>query len=314
VVEYSKVPIVSVVIPTYGHAKYILQTIDSVFSQTYRDYEVIVINDGSPDNTEEILQDLINCNSIQYVKQSNQGVAAARNNGISIAKGKYIALLDDDDIWPEDKLAWQVGMMSEDTTVVGGISMSFGKNSFAEEGKETDEVKVINFFDLFDGNPFISPGQVLVSRSALREVGGFDSNIWGSDDYDMWMKLAKIGPLLRRSKVALHYRVHETNTSHDHSRMILSSHEVVNKHLNGIVGVDLMNCRRRAYQWMYSYLGKSLLRSSIKNILKIRGNVCSNIYNILLFLKIFGLVSLLDNNILLYILKNIFAHSSCHRN
>src|SRR3954470_24757434 len=99
-------PAVSVVIPTYRHRDYVLRTLDSVFAQTYRDFEVIVVNDGSPDDTNRRIRPLVSAGRIRYIEQANAGQAAARNTGIAHARGRYIALLDDDDLWPADKLAW----------------------------------------------------------------------------------------------------------------------------------------------------------------------------------------------------------------
>ena len=119
-------PKVSVVIPTYNHQCYILAALDSVFAQTFTDFEIIVVNDGSPDNTAEVLRPLTESGRIRYIEQKNQGQSAARNRGISEAKGEFIALLDDDDIWPPDKLQWQVEELQNnpDTALVYG-SVSF---------------------------------------------------------------------------------------------------------------------------------------------------------------------------------------------
>src|SRR3954471_16219960 len=101
-------PAVSVVIPTYKHAGYIEETLQSVFAQTFTDFEVIVVNDGSPDNTTAVLQPWVASGRIRYLEQPNAGQSAARNAGIRLARGEFVALLDDDDLWPADKLAIQV--------------------------------------------------------------------------------------------------------------------------------------------------------------------------------------------------------------
>ncbi|MGA8478958.1 MAG: glycosyltransferase family A protein [Chthoniobacterales bacterium] len=93
-------PSVAVVIPTYNRSSYILETLRSVFAQTFTDYEVIVINDGSPDDTAKLLEPLVKTRRIRYFEQKNAGQASARNKGIQEAKGKFIAFFDDDDIWP----------------------------------------------------------------------------------------------------------------------------------------------------------------------------------------------------------------------
>ncbi len=106
----SQPPAVSVIIPAYRHADMICQTLESVFSQTFRDFEVIVVNDGSPDRTAEVVAPFVANGKIRYFSQRNAGQAAARNRGASEARGKFFAFLDDDDVWPPEKLEWQVSL------------------------------------------------------------------------------------------------------------------------------------------------------------------------------------------------------------
>ena len=101
-----KIPIISVIIPTYQRADLVAGAIESVLAQTYQDYEIIVVNDGSTDNTKEVLATF--GNSITAIHQENRGLSAARNAGITISSGKYIAFLDDDDLWLPEKLAKQI--------------------------------------------------------------------------------------------------------------------------------------------------------------------------------------------------------------
>lgn len=109
--KISNKPTVSVVIPTYNRAKYVTETIDSVLSQSYTDYEIIVVDDGSTDNTREALAPYMD--RIRYIHQQNSGVSAARNRGIKAARGKWIAFLDSDDIWLPEKLAVQIKDISK---------------------------------------------------------------------------------------------------------------------------------------------------------------------------------------------------------
>src|SRR5262245_5620608 len=101
-------PAVSVVIPTYGHADYLLATLKSVFAQSFTDHEIILVDDGSPDNTAHVVRPLVEAGQVRYLEQPHRGPAAARNRGIREARGEFIAMLDDDDLWPPEKLQWQV--------------------------------------------------------------------------------------------------------------------------------------------------------------------------------------------------------------
>lgn len=261
---YINLPVVSVIIPTFGHAEFILQTLDSVFGQTFKDFEIIVVNDGSPDNTEDVLKPLIESQKIRYINQKNAGVATARNTGILHSAGKYIALLDDDDLWPSDKLEWQVDYLERTSAVmVGGAVEIFGSGETVVFKSQLNEIKELSVEIFFDGNPFHSPGQVMIRRNSLIEVGGFDEKIWGSDDMDMWMSLSRIGKLFKINRVSLRYRVHESNASRNQHRMILNSKLVIEKHLGKLPPDRVAGCSRRGYLWLFNYLGYGLLFEAI---------------------------------------------------
>jgi len=107
-------PAVSVIIPAYNAAGFISETLQSVFAQTYRDFEIIVVNDGSPDTAalEAVLRPF--ADRLVYLPQENRGVSAARNTGIRAARGRYVAFLDSDDLWEPEFLAAQMGMLERD--------------------------------------------------------------------------------------------------------------------------------------------------------------------------------------------------------
>ncbi|MBA2437335.1 MAG: glycosyltransferase family 2 protein, partial [Acidimicrobiia bacterium] len=109
---------ISVVVPTYNHRDFVLQALESAFAQTFTDIEVIVVNDGSGDDTEALLRPLVQAGRIAYLEQENQGQAAARNRGWQAARGKYVAFLDDDDLWPPGKLEWQARVLEEQPQTV----------------------------------------------------------------------------------------------------------------------------------------------------------------------------------------------------
>lgn len=262
-------PKVSVIMPAYGHAEYILQALNSVFNQTLCDYEVIVVNDGSPDHTEEVLRELIDSGAIRYFKQENQGVAASRNFGLSVCKGKYIALLDDDDYWPPDKLEWQVNVLeSSEAPAVAGIA-AFVQGDDGEVGwVESMGDEAIDYDSLFDGCPFISPGLVLIRREALPSSGALDSTIWGADDFDLWFELASGGKLLRQERVSLYYRCHRSNASNNSLRMLLSCRDVVEKRLSVYQGDDLRQQKQRAYAFLFGWRGALCLREMAGAVLR----------------------------------------------
>ena len=116
-------PKVSVIIPAYNASDYIAAAINSVLRQTFKDYEIIVVNDGSTDNTVDVLKPFMS--RIRYIYQDNKGEKGAKNTGIKLAEGEYIALLDSDDLWMEDKLERQVPILDESGPEVGIIHTDY---------------------------------------------------------------------------------------------------------------------------------------------------------------------------------------------
>jgi glycosyltransferase involved in cell wall biosynthesis len=224
----TPVPVVSIIIPTYGHAAYVCATLDSVLAQTFHDYEIIVVNDGSPDDTAERLKPLVAAGTIRYLEQSNGGQGAARNRGLSEARGEFIALLDDDDLWPADKLAWQVQALRRNVEAV----LVYGRPACIDPSGapiSMDDTldgplspwSVMPSGDVYDAfmecNPLISPGLCLVRRTALAALGRtpFDPEMRGCDDWDVWLRLAKQGAFLFEERPELFYRLHAANASRD---------------------------------------------------------------------------------------------------
>lgn len=238
-------PKVSIIIPTYKHRDWVIETLNSVLAQTFSDYEILLINDGSPDDTASVVAPLVkrHGNVIRYFEQQNAGQANARNFGISHARGEFIALLDDDDLWPEDKLAWQVDVLRGDPDVVmvyGGMQLIDSAHA-ADTGKldpgpdaPTGQIRE----QLLRRNRIWSPGQTLIRASALSRIGGLDETIWGADDWDLYIRLAALGRIEFRYRLALRYRKHAGNASQNAIRMYLSQCRVFRKHMGMAIWKD----------------------------------------------------------------------------
>jgi glycosyltransferase involved in cell wall biosynthesis len=183
-------PTVSVVIPTYNSAAFLRGAIQSVLSQTYSDFEVIVVDDGSTDNTESVAHSF--GDRVSYVKQENKGAGAARNHGIKRSQGKYVAFLDSDDLWLPGKLTEQIplldreskiGLVYSDWAVVpeqGEAEPSYLRNRPAASGHVFDELIQCGFI--------LTSGTV-VRRSCLDDVGYFDETLSIAQDYDLWLRI-----------------------------------------------------------------------------------------------------------------------------
>ena len=227
-------PVVSVVIPAYGHAQFLPTTLESVLNQTFEEpVEIIVVNDGSPDDTEAAVAPYRD--RIRYFSQENGGQASARNHGLRLAQGEFIALLDDDDTFAPDKLAWQVAALRGDPDAV----LVYGEDDRIDaEGKTLPPDNRPNYRrpsglchdDFLAGCWIATPGQTLIRRTAIERIGGYDETIWGSDDWELYIRLSGLGPFLYDPRVALHYRLHPGNSSGSVLRHLAGHRKLLEKH------------------------------------------------------------------------------------
>jgi len=189
-------PLVSVIMPTYNHAKFIGKAIDSVLSQTYKNFELIIIDNYSEDDTEKIVASYED-DRITYLKFRNNGIiAASRNHGIKHSHGDYIAFLDSDDIWYPEKLSLVKSIFKRysDVDIVHHSEMevcSDGRKRILNYG----QVKQPAYTDLLFVSNKVSTSATVVRRELAVEVGGFseDMDFNSAEDYDFWLKLAKAG-------------------------------------------------------------------------------------------------------------------------
>ena len=179
---------VSVVMPAYNCEKYIAQAIRSVLQQSV-DLELIIIDDNSADKTSEVIHSFLQDDRIRYVKnQSNMGVATSRNKGIALAKGRYIAFLDADDYWSEDKLEKQLGLMEQTNAVIS----STGRELMDENGNLTGKIiglpEKISYKELLKGNVLNTSGVMLLA-SVAKEYSMVQDSL--HEDYIMWLNILK---------------------------------------------------------------------------------------------------------------------------
>lgn len=278
-------PAISVIIPTFNHGGLVLQTLESVFAQTLSDYEVIVVNDGSPDNTAEVLAPLVRAGRIIYIEQPNSGQAAARNRGFAEAKGEYIAFLDDDDWWPADKLEWQISALQADENlgvVAGTAQLTYQDGKPPKVSKAAGE---ITFASLFRGNPIISPGQTLIRAKLLRSLGGWDQSIWGCDDWDLWFRACSKSAMIMQDRIALHYRVHTGNASRNVNRMLKNAISVVERHVQELPESDRRAMEKVGWRTLFSNFGQPLAGSIRSDLSRLRlGQATTNFRDFARFL------------------------------
>lgn len=209
---------ISVILPTYnggtrGEGKYLKQAIESVLNQTYENFELIIINDGSTDNTEEMIQQYTDKRIIYLIHDKNKGPSAARNTGIRKASGRYIAFLDDDDIFYNDKLSAQISFMIEkDASVCVCNGEVIDKNN--NKIKITDNKKsIITTKDIFLSTNTISvfPTTLMVKSNIIEDVGYFKNYLKGPEDWDYIIRISLKYDIFVLSKILFAYRIHDTN-------------------------------------------------------------------------------------------------------
>ena len=204
-------PRVSVIIPAYNVAEYISETLDSVFAQTYKNYEIIVVNDGSPDTEkfEKVLEKYLD--RIIYVKQKNTGAAIARNVGIEKSRGELIAFLDSDDVWLPEFLESQTKFLdSNDFDMVYSDAYLFGDSytkgkTFMEDAPSSG---VADFDGILSIRCNVITSGTIVKKQNLLDVGMFESEKISAHDFILWLKLAKNGTRIGYQTIPLlKYRV-----------------------------------------------------------------------------------------------------------
>ena len=187
--ENSKTPLVSVIIPTYNRGWVVQEAIESVLDQDFRDYELIVVDDGSNDNTQEILAAYKE--GITVLKQSNQGVSAARNRGIAAASGQLIAFLDSDDLWLPGKLSSQVEFFKENAdAVVNQTQEVWVRNGVRVNPKKRHHKFSGMIFERSLALCLVSPSAVMIRKSLFDSVGVFDEQLPACEDYDLWLRIS----------------------------------------------------------------------------------------------------------------------------
>ncbi len=226
-----KAPAVSVIIPTYNRAHIIPQTIDSVLAQTFRDFEIIVIDDGSTDDTSALLQHRYG-EKITYGRIKNSGLPAARNTGIKAARGHYIAFIDDDDVWLPDKLELQTTLMQNNPSLGLVYCGCYTINADGTVISETRPVKRGALFeDLLCSNFIVgSASAVLVTGGVFSKANYFDETLTACEDWDLWIRIAHDYPIDFIDKPLVKVRRHHNNMQQNILNMEHATFSVLNKY------------------------------------------------------------------------------------
>ncbi|HEX7316872.1 MAG TPA: glycosyltransferase family 2 protein [Pyrinomonadaceae bacterium] len=231
-------PRVSVVMPAYNAGRYIAESVESVRGQTFQDWELVVVDDGSEDDTRAVVEAYAASDArVRYVRRPNGGQAAARNTGLARARGSLVAFLDADDLWLPEKLEAQLAVLERT-----GVDLVYSDGYFFSD----EEVELDERFDILPGEARgaemfrtlfasnrIGTLSVLVKRGALDAVGLFDEDraYQNCEDYDLWLRLAKWGAgFYGMTERLMRYRRHAAATTYAASRLLAPMLAVILKH------------------------------------------------------------------------------------
>jgi len=187
-------PLVSVIIPTYNRGWILKEAIDSVLAQDFTDFELIVVDDGSNDNTHDILN--FYKEDILVLQQENKGVSSARNRGIVSASGKFIAFLDSDDLWLPKKLSMQLDFFNANPdALICQTEEKWLRNGIRVNPKKRHKKLSGDIFEPSLYLCLVSPSAVMIKRSLFKKTGMFDESLPACEDYDIWLRISSRDPV-----------------------------------------------------------------------------------------------------------------------
>lgn len=258
-------PKVSVIVPSYNNARFLPQALESALSQTYRDFEVIIIDDGSTDDTREVVERYLKRDPgrTRYIYQDNRGLACARNAGIREARGALIALLDADDQWLPERLEETVKVIGADASVGlvhANITRVDEDGTMLETPRRDPRVLSGDIFvHIFLRDAHIACPTVLFRRECCDRVGLFDENLarLGCEDRELWLRISRQYKIGYIDKVLALYRVNDKGMSRDKGKMMKARLYVIDKFCPA--GGGRQKLRKKALAKVYRDLGDEFL-------------------------------------------------------
>jgi len=239
-------PAVSVVIPAYNAERYLGETLDSVLAQTYRDFEVVVVDDGSTDSTRDIVASY--GEPVRCIEQANAGPSAARNHGVREARGEAVAFVDSDDLWMPEKLAHQMPLFDAEGRV--GLVYSEAER-MASDGSPIPTTRRTKpqgdvFLDLLVKN-HCPTSAVVVRRECFLAAGGFPEDMVWAEDWCLWLRIARRWQFRAVQEVLVRHRVHAGALTGKLSDAYLGAREVLARTLEDTDGPEVRATVRRGY-------------------------------------------------------------------
>ena len=267
-------PLVSVVIPVFNGASYVAKAVESIGSQTFKDWEIIVIDDGSTDGTLDILNELAQTREIKWLGQEHIGQSRAINWGVEIAQGQYVALLDCDDVWLPEKLAFQISVLGNRPDV-GLVHSDY--EIVNQEGIVLERVRARRSQELIDqafvGGHSVLPSTTLLRREVMIKAGGWDTALYGSQDIDVSARLYNltgfecVDKVLVRKLWRRHGHRERFFDQVKHDERVLSSKEIVLRRLEERPTLGRLQRKALDREWGNYYLarGRVANRAGLKD-------------------------------------------------
>ena len=230
----NSLPLVSVVIPSYNHAAYIEQCIESVISQDYANIELIIIDDGSSDSSVDVIQAMVaKCQErftrFEFRVRSNKGLPATMNEGLWWAQGKYYSYISSDDLMLPDKTSIMVAAIESEPSIAGVFACAeiIDENQSSISLHKLQSVTVYDFEDVLVYANWLVASSMLVDLNAMKDLGGYDESIYFEDWY-MWLKLTHAGfKLMVLPDILVKYRMHADNMSKNIVKMFEGRKQIV---------------------------------------------------------------------------------------
>ena len=247
-------PTVSIVIPAYNHARFLKATIESALGQTWRDYEIVVVDDGSKDDTPAVAAQF--GDAIRYIRQTNQGMAATRNTALRHAAGEIISFLDDDDLWLPDYLSVVMPHFQAEASLAAahtGYQLTSDEEGRDFPGHSTRTVPAGNLYDTLIEGGFFPPSSVSVRRKILDTVGFFDEGLQGYADWELWLRICREYRFIGIPEELIKYRIHAGGLSSNVQHMTEDRLKAIRKHFGPPEGdaASWTLDKRRAYAFAY---------------------------------------------------------------
>jgi len=255
-------PLVSVVTATYNMAQYVVEAVESILSQTYTNIEAVVVDDGSRDDTQQVLARYTDNPQVKLIHQENAGQTVAKNRGLSACTGQMIGFCDSDNAWLPDKIAAQMAVFASNPS----LGVVYGDVQFIDDkGHNLPTPAVRRPSGHITGpllaNNFVPFNTCLVPRRILDEVGGFDESLSMAIDYDLWLRISTRYPFHHLPKVLARYRIWGGQMSHRTGERLDNALRMMTKFMRENGDAVTPAEARRAWAYTYTTRGRWLART-----------------------------------------------------